>query len=233
MTQGQLVLAYSYAIEPNQRELALPEMEMVIPLQPDLAPAANAERYFRRYRKLRDAREKIPALLADAQREAERLRDLRGFARLADSEGELRALLRDVQPTEVARGKSPQRSGPPRYRRGPLTALVGRNARENEEVTFRFASRGDTWLHARERTGAHVILRGDAEPDEAAVEAAAALAAYFSEGRTDSAVDVDVASVRDVRKIPGGPPGRVTYRNFRTVRVRPGLDEWSRDGNGR
>jgi predicted ribosome quality control (RQC) complex YloA/Tae2 family protein len=95
------------------------------------------------------------------------------------------------------------------------------------------ASRGDTWLHARELTGAHVILRGDAEPDEAAVEAAAALAAYFSEGRTDSAVDVDVASVRDVRKIPGGPPGRVTYRNFRTVRVRPGLDEWSRDGNGR
>jgi predicted ribosome quality control (RQC) complex YloA/Tae2 family protein len=104
-------------------------------------------------------------------------------------------------------------------------ALVGRNARENEQITFRLADRDDLWLHARERTGAHVVVSGGAPPDDV-LEAAAALAAYYSEGRSDSAVDVDVTEVRNVRKIPGGPPGRVTYRNFRTVRVAPTPGRW-------
>jgi predicted ribosome quality control (RQC) complex YloA/Tae2 family protein len=105
--------------------------------------------------------------------------------------------------------------------------IVGRNARENEEVTFRLARRDDLWLHARQRTGAHVILHSveDAPLDEV-LEAAAGVAAYFSEGRNDTAVDVDVARVRDVRKIPGGPPGRVTYRGESTVRAIPGMGEW-------
>jgi predicted ribosome quality control (RQC) complex YloA/Tae2 family protein len=62
------------------------------------------------------------------------------------------------------------------------------------------------------------------------IEAAAALAAYYSEGRGDSYVDVDVTSVRNVRKIPGGPAGRVTYRDFRTVRVKPSTEKWSPSG---
>jgi predicted ribosome quality control (RQC) complex YloA/Tae2 family protein len=228
MTYGQLVLAYSHAIEAQQTELVLPELEAVIALDPSLTPAGNAERLFRRYRKLRDARERVPRLLQAAKAEVERLRDLAGFARMAESEGELRALLRDVRADQPQAAKA-QRRRPPRYHRGQHTAIAGRNARENEEVTFRLAHRGDLWLHARERTGAHVILQGPSEPDTGAVEAAAALAAYFSEARNDTAVDVDVAAVRDVRKIPGGPPGRVTYRNFRTVRVRPGLGDWTRD----
>jgi predicted ribosome quality control (RQC) complex YloA/Tae2 family protein len=104
---------------------------------------------------------------------------------------------------------------------------VGRSARENEEVTFRLARRGDLWLHARQRTGAHVIVQAQNEnvPQEI-VEEAARLAAYFSEGRNDSAVDVDVTHVRNVRKIPGGAPGRVTYRHFQTMHVQPGLQGW-------
>jgi predicted ribosome quality control (RQC) complex YloA/Tae2 family protein len=228
MIHGQLVLAYAYSIQPQQDELVLPEMEMVIALDPMLSPAANAERLFRRYRKLRDARERIPQLLQTAEVEVERLRDLVAFAHIAGSEGDLRALLADLRP-EPGEGKKTLRRGPPRYVLGEFTAIVGRNARENEEVTFRLAGRSDLWLHARERTGAHVVLQGPGEPDEATVTAAAELAAHFSEARNDTAVDVAVAPVRDVRKIPGGPPGRVTYRNARTVRVRPELGSWVRE----
>jgi predicted ribosome quality control (RQC) complex YloA/Tae2 family protein len=230
MTEGQLVLSYAYSIGPEQKELVLPEMEIVIPLDPALTPAQNAERYFRRYRKLRDARERIPGLLREATAEAERLRDLLSFARMAESEGELRSLQKDVRPQ--AERKQPRRSqprGPRRFTLGDFIAIVGRNARENEEVTFRLSNRGDLWLHARERTGAHVIVHGGREPDDAVVEAAAALAAHFSEARNDTAVDVVVAPVREVRKIPGGPPGRVTYRNSRTVRVRPAIGDWTPD----
>lgn len=227
MISGQLVLAYAHSIAPKQTELVLPEMETVIPLDPALTPAQNAEKLFRRYRKLRDARERIPELLREAGVEAERLRDLDAFAHIAESEGELRDLLNDVrgQPPET---KKVQRRGPPRYALNGFTAIVGRNARENEEVTFRLAGRGDLWLHARERTGAHVVLQGQRDPDSATVAEAAALAAHFSAARSDTAVDVDLAAVRDVRKIPGGPPGRVTFRNARTVRVRPGLGSWVR-----
>lgn len=228
MTYGQLVLAYAYSIEPKQTELVLPEMEVIIPLDPQLNAAGNAERLFRRYRKLRDARERIPLLLEKARVEVDRLRDVATFARLAESEGELRDLLNDLR-GEQPQQRKPSRRGPLRFSRNGFTAIVGRNARENEEVTFRLAGRGDLWLHAWERTGAHVILQGSPEPDDETIAAAAELAAHFSEARTDTAVDVLVAAVRDVRKIPGGPPGRVTYRNTRTIRVRPGLDNWTRD----
>ena len=93
-------------------------------------------------------------------------------------------------------------------------------------MTFRLARRDDLWLHVRERTGAHVIVQGGADLSDEVVAAAAALAAYFSQSRSDSAVDVDVAPVRAVRKIPGGAPGRVTYRDFRTIRVVPTVEGW-------
>lgn len=109
------------------------------------------------------------------------------------------------------------------------TALVGRTAQENDQLTFRLARRDDLWLHARQRTGAHVILRDPGrEPPDGLVRRAAELAAHFSEGRLDAQVDVDVTRVRDVRRVPGGTPGRVTYRNYRTVRAHPRVDAWQK-----
>lgn len=230
MEQGQLILAYQYLIPPKATEVVIPDFDLTIPLDPALTPTSNAERVFKRYHKLRDAGRRVPALLADTERELARLDDLAAFARLATTDAELRALARTVTsaPAEdkPRKERGPSR-GPARFSTGGHVAIVGRNALENEEVTFRLAGRDDLWLHARERTGAHVILQGgDREMPDEIVRAAAELAAYFSEGRTDSGVDVDVARPRDVRKIPGGAPGRVTYRNFRTVRVRPGMGVW-------
>lgn len=230
MRRGQLVLAYTWAVPPRADHLDLPELGVSIPLDPALSATENAERLFRRYRKLRDAAAQLPQLIAGAETELARLLDLRAFVDLADSEHALRELQRQIRgETEAVRPKRANaRHGPPILRRDGAAAVVGRNARENEEVTFRIASRHDLWLHARERTGAHVVLRtAGGEIDPATVEAAAALAAYYSGGRADSAVDVDVASVRDVRRTPGGPPGRVTYKKFRTLRVRPSLDGWA------
>ena len=226
MTEGQLILAYQHAVEEGADRLEIPDLGLCIALDPRFTPAENAERRFKRYRKLRDATRRIPALLLEAEAEVDRLRDLATFTTLVESESELRELARElaVQPPTLP-SKRDRARGPRHLTRDGFILLAGRNARENEEITFRLANRGDLWLHARERTGAHVVLRGDRPPDEI-VASAAAVAAYLSEGRSDTAVDVDVASVRDVRKVPGGAPGRVTYRNFRTVRVKPSMENW-------
>ncbi|GAC1401113.1 MAG: hypothetical protein NVSMB52_14900 [Chloroflexota bacterium] len=230
MAYGQLIQAYQHAVTPGATDLHIPELDVSIPLDPLLTPQANAERNFRRYHKLRDAKRRIPHLLTAAREDEERLSELEVFARLADSEGTLRDLVQEVIGKEEQNGpprKREKKRGPLRYTYGAYTLLVGRNARENEELTFRMARRDDLWLHARDRTGAHVVLQGaGSDPGETILLLAARVAAYFSEGRKDTRVDVDVVTVRDVRKIPGGPPGRVTFRNARTVRVEPGVDDW-------
>lgn len=231
MEQGQLILAYQYLIPPKATEVTIPDLDLTIQLDPALTPSANAERTFKRYHKLRDAARRVPALIADTERELGRLDDLRAFAEIATTESELRALAKEVQPIreegKPSRKERDKPRGPARFAMGGHTAIVGRNALENEEVTFRLAGQDDLWLHVRERTGAHVVVQaGDRGAPDEIIQAAAELAAYYSEGRTDSGVDVDVARPRDVRKIPGGPPGRVTYRNFQTIRVRPSLGAW-------
>jgi predicted ribosome quality control (RQC) complex YloA/Tae2 family protein len=248
MEQGQLVLTYAHRIAEKSLQgrwsdtLDVPELGVTIPLDPRLNPADNAAKLFHRYKKLRDARRRIPLLIAETEREAARLDDLVSFAHLAQTEADLRDLRHEFNPP-VKRGhgstastrtttkrKGPVSRAPSRYRWGEsVTAIVGRNARENDEVTFRLARRDDLWLHARERTGAHVILEAPRNsPGAEAVEAAAQLAAYFSDAREDAWVDVDTTAVKHVRKVPGGAPGRVTYREARTIRVRPALSGWVR-----
>src|SRR5205085_5521212 len=102
-----------------------------IPLDPSLSPRENAERSFRRYRKLRDARSRIPRLLAAAESEAARLQDLKSFVPLAESESDLRALEGDISSRrEVSppkKKKQPGRRQPARYVMDGNVALVGRN----------------------------------------------------------------------------------------------------------
>jgi predicted ribosome quality control (RQC) complex YloA/Tae2 family protein len=232
MQSGQLILAYGHAFVPNSDHLEIPDLGLELTIDPRLSPQDNAEKLFRRYRKLREAARRIPSLLRAAENESSRLRELLIFARIAGDEKTLRELERQIVPTPAsatlpARAR-PQKRGPLRFRRDGYTAIVGRNAQENEEVTFRLAGRSDLWLHARGRTGAHVVLQGQADPPDSIVSAAAALAAYFSEARSDTRVDVAVARVRDVQRVTGALPGRVTFRGDRTIRVEPSLEAWQR-----
>jgi len=103
---------------------------------------------------------------------------------------------------------------------------VGRNSRQNEQVTFRTAKSDDLWLHARDVPGAHVIIRNDGRhiPDSL-IDDAASIAAYYSSKREDTKVSVDVTRCKYVKPIKGGGPGMVTYRNERTLTVKPRNEE--------
>jgi hypothetical protein len=121
-------------------------------------------------------------------------------------------------------GKSQPRSGAPIRRQSAdgLSLLVGKNSRQNEEVTFHLAAAGDLWLHARGVPGAHVIVKSGGRPvPEPTLRQAAALAAYYSQSRTATSVLVDYTEQRHVRHLKGGGPGLVTYDHERTLHATP------------
>lgn len=225
---GELIYASIYQIWPGQRELESDGLR--IPLDPALSPSENAQVYFERYRKARSATANLPELADRTRAEVAYLEQLETLARLAENIDEIEQLRREweaydrerreVAPPKTRREPAPKRPRPYRTAGGDLI-YVGHNGRQNELITFDIAGPDDLWFHARGLPGAHVIVHpvGSEEPET--IEKAAALAAYYSSGQGATTVEVDTTRRRYVRKIKGGQPGLVTYREERTLRVRP------------
>jgi predicted ribosome quality control (RQC) complex YloA/Tae2 family protein len=206
-----------------------------IPIDPSLSARQNAEAMFGRYRRARRTGPEVER----RRREAEgRLAGLAGRmeeALAARTLAEVEALSRKWQVR--ARGGAEARSlEAPEGERGPAAQareyhssdgwiiLVGRGARANDRLTFGIASPHDFWLHAAGWAGAHVVVRNPgraAEMPARTLEEAAALAAWFSKGRGNSAVEVHYTQRRHVRRPRGAPPGQALLKRFRSVRVRP------------
>ena len=219
---GELIYAYVSQIAPKASALELDDRS--IPLDPDLTAVENAQAYFERYTRLRDARKRLPGMIEEARARVAYLGDMLIYADLARTTDEVNALRRELAPApQKAGGKTaqPARAEPLRVKLDGHTLFVGRSARQNDTVTFELARPNDLWLHARGLAGAHVILRVDSgKPDAAIVERAAQVAAFHSEARTSGRVPVDVTERRHVRKIKGAP-GAVTYSGERTIHVAP------------
>ena len=102
---------------------------------------------------------------------------------------------------------------------------VGRNNRQNDELTFKLARKDDIWCHASKVHGSHVIIScGGTNPPDDTVTQAAQLAAFYSENKGGQNIDVDVTPVKQVKKLPGAKPGMVIYHTYRTVIVNPYKD---------
>ena len=102
---------------------------------------------------------------------------------------------------------------------------VGRNNRQNDELTFKLARKDDLWLHASKVHGSHVIIScGGTTPPDDTVTQAAQLAAYYSESTGGQNIPVDATLVKQVKKTPDRKPGMVIYHTYRTVIVNPYKD---------
>src|SRR5918993_985028 len=229
---GELIYAYLWQIEPGQASLDIDDTS--IPLDPNLTANENAQAYFERYRKAQSAESQLPGLVEESRAEIAYLDQLATMIAQAPGYSELEALAAEwaeqAAPEPAAR---PKKATAPRRPRALVDAngnsvYVGRSGRQNELVTFDIAGPNDTWLHARGVGGSHVVIRwrsSDSPESADTVEAAAALAAWYSAARESGHVEVDVAPRRHVRKIKGAGPGMVTYRNERTIRVLPAPEE--------
>jgi predicted ribosome quality control (RQC) complex YloA/Tae2 family protein len=230
--KGELLFAYASTMSPGLSQFEAqydPDGPLLsIDLDPTLSAAENARGYFARYEKAKRAYEDVPKLQRAARREVDYLEQLATDLDLAESWPEIDAVRDALQEGGYWRGEKTRvpRGGKPGFRRftteGGFVILVGRNALQNQQLLAEKSSPPDLWLHARGIPGSHVILRNDGRPiPETAIEYAAALAAYYSSGRGDTTVEIDVTERRYVRPIKGGKPGMVTYKNERTLTIRP------------
>lgn len=230
---GDMILALQRTLRPGQTELEVPpEMgpPMRITLAAELDPVTNAQRYYRRHRAARRAAEALPERRAAVQARLATLDQLETDLLLAEDRPAIDAVYEGLRASGLAGRDLPRRVAGAPAAAAPLrlvseagfTILVGRNSRQNERVTFELGARGDLWLHARDLPGAHVLIKTAGRPaPEATVEAAAALAAWFSRGRASARLPVAVTDWHRVRRLKGGGPGMVTFEGGRTVTVAP------------
>jgi predicted ribosome quality control (RQC) complex YloA/Tae2 family protein len=234
--RGDLIYAWLWQIAPGQTELTVDGT--TIPLDPNLSAKENAQAYFERYRKARSANEHLPELVAQTETQLTYLDQLTTMVSQADGFAEIEALATEWRNYQGAtapssRAAPAKRAGKHDKRPRPLldrngnAIYVGRTGAQNDFVTFDLAGADDTWLHARGVPGSHVVVRWHrpgSDEDPETIAAAAALAAYYSSARASARVEVDATKRRHVRKIKGAGPGMVTYRQERTIAVRP-VDE--------
>lgn len=224
---GELILAYQYAIAPKQAEMraAYDEdgSELVIALDPTMTALENAQHYFDRYNRAKRALDDVPNRIRETRAELDYLAQLATDLDLGANWPEIEEVQAALAVKGHWRGATPPKSGG--QRSAPLRVVtpegfviwVGRNSRQNEQVTFDKGSPQDLWLHVRDVPGSHVIIKMDGRSvPESVMERADSLAAYYSARRSDGHVPVDVTFRRYVRKIKGGSQGQVTYQNEQT-----------------
>ncbi len=238
--QGNAILAMAWNIAPGQESLTvtraqvtgeagpLAQEPVTIALDPDRSPSENAQLVFREYRKRVAAAEQVPVRMAEVEAEITYLEQLLTDVALAEDRLALEQVSLALQEAGYVPSLKRRRGGQPAS--GPLqissqegfAILVGRNSRQNDEVTFRQSAPNDLWLHVRGAPGAHVIIRsGGQAVSEETLQRAASLAAFYSALRHEGQVRVDLTERRHVRRIAGGRPGMVTYRQEQTLLVTP------------
>ena len=242
--QAEWLLALASQIQPGQRELRVdlgPEEQLVIPLDPDRSPVEQAERLFRRAAKLERAARFIPQRRAKLEADLAFLAQLGSDLALAQNQPEIAQVEEELRRAGLLRRERKRRPAKGGATGGPLrftspegfTILVGRNARQNERVTFREAKGEDLWLHVRDAPGSHVVIRsGGRAVSPETVRMAAQLAAYYSSQRGERAVPVAVTRRRFVSRAPGGHPGLVHIRHEETVTVPGELPEAPEESRG-
>ena len=211
--------------DPEQREIR-------IPLDPMKTLPENAEAYFRRHRKARQAARAVPERLAATRRRLEETEALAASVNAARSSEGLEAA--SLQVLESRRPKPPPGPAPAsadrRLRRflsrGGRTILVGRSAADNDHLTFRVGRPNDVWCHAADYPGSHVVLQWGKKEDPPVEELreAAAVAAWYSGARKEPSADVRWTRCKFVQKIKGAP-GRVRLQKSHTMRVAPALPQ--------
>jgi predicted ribosome quality control (RQC) complex YloA/Tae2 family protein len=237
-TYGHLLMAQATEIPPGAEEVTLPDIiaagdDVTIPLDPSQSAIANAERYYDRARRSRRARQhaekRWEGIQGDADRAGELLRHLSDLSSLAELDMFLEANASELSDMLGAAGDDQAREPFRRFRLpGGYEAWVGKNARANAELTTRHARPYDLWLHARGVPGSHVVIRRrdrDSDVPASAIEAAARLAAYFSQARTSSLVPVQVTERKYVRPLKGGAPGAVRLDREDVLLVEPAIPE--------
>ena len=206
------------------------EMKIIdIPISPILSPQQNAAKFYKYYTRMKNAEKELTRQLELGEHELYYLKSVLEELSRAQTDAELEAIKQELQEGGYLRadsGKKKMKQGkvpPMRFESTDgYPIYVGRNNKQNEELTFRLARKDDIWCHASKVHGSHVIIScGGTTPPDDTITQAAQLAAYYSETSGGQNIPVDVTPVKQVKKIPNGKPGMVIYHTYKTVIANP------------
>ena len=221
---GELLNTYGYGAEPGAKSLTCPNYytgeDLTIPLDPTLTAGENAKKYFEKYNKLKRTFEALSELTLETKAEVEHLESISTSLDIAQKEDDLVQIREELIESGYLHRKGGGRAKKVKITSVPFHYIssdgydiyVGKNNYQNDELTFRFASGGDWWFHAKGIPGSHVVVKAKgAELPDATFEDAARLAAYYSRGRGSEKVEVDYTEKKNVKKPAGAKPGFVVY----------------------
>ena len=228
--KGELLTTFLHQVPNDQDQVELDNYytgeKIIIALDKALTPNQNAQRYFKRYQKLKEAVKHLTSLIEETRTTILYLESVEtALAQASLTEiAEIREeLIQTGFIRRRQREKIQKRQKPEKYLAtdGQTIILVGRNNLQNDELTFKMAKKDELWFHAKDIPGSHVVITGNLQPSDEVKTDAAELAAYFSKARLSNLVQVDMIEVRKLNKPTGGKPGFVTYTGQKTLRVTP------------
>ena len=228
--KGELLTTFLHQVPNDQDQVILDNyytnQPITIALDKALTPNQNAQRYFKRYQKLKEAVKYLTDLIEETKatilylESVETVLNQAGLEEIAEIREELiqTGFIRRRQREKIQKRKKPEQY---LASDGKTIIYVGRNNLQNEELTFKMALKEELWFHAKDIPGSHVVISGNLDPSDEVKTDAAELAAYFSQGRLSNLVQVDMIEVKKLNKPTGGKPGFVTYTGQKTLRVTP------------
>ena len=235
---GDILTANIHRIQKGQTSVTVEDFydenmaQIQVAISPILSPQQNAAKFYKDYARMKNAEKELTRQMELGEQELHYLKSVLEELDRAETEAELEEIRQELQTGGYIRADSGKR----KMKQGKLPPLrfestdgypiyVGRNNRQNEELTFKLARKDDIWLHAQKVHGSHVIIScGGTKPPDDTITQAAQLAAYYAETKGGQNLPVDVTPVKQVKKIPAGKPGMVIYHTYRTVYVNPYKD---------
>lgn len=228
--KGELLTTYLSMVPNNQDVVVLDNyytnQTIEISLDRALTPNQNAQRYFKKYQKLKKAVKHLKGIISDTENTITYLESVETSLNHASMED-----INDIREELVETGfikrrahdKQHKRKKPEQYLAsdGKTIIMVGRNNLQNDELTFKMARKGELWFHAKDIPGSHVLIRDNLNPSDEVKTDAAELAAYYSKARLSNLVQVDMIEAKKLNKPSGTKPGFVTYTGQKTLRVTP------------
>ena len=228
--KGELLTTFLHQVPNNQDQVELDNYytseKITIVLDKALTPNQNAQRYFKKYQKLKEAVKHLTGLIEETKETIQYLESVEtalsqaNLTEIAEIHEELiqTGFIRRRQREKIQKRKKPEKY---LSTDGQTIILVGRNNLQNDELTFKMAKKEELWFHAKDIPGSHVVITGNLQPSDEVKTDAAELAAYFSKARLSNLVQVDMIEVKKLNKPTGGKPGFVTYTGQKTLRVTP------------
>ena len=234
---GDLISANMYRIQKGDTVLKAenfyeddsPQVEIKLDIMK--TPSQNAQYYYNEYKKSITAERKLAEQIERGEEELQYLDSVFDVLTRASTNNDIVQLRLELAEQgyikkNAQKGKPPKALPPVEYKSSEgYTILVGRNNKQNDQLTLKFAEKSDIWLHTQGITGSHVIIctDGDTPPDKT-IEEAAVIAAVNSKGKGSNLVPVDYCLARYVKKPSGAKPGKVIFTNYHTAFVKPDIE---------